>query len=429
MTSVDRLDAALPELLAGLVAPASPDDLDLILTRSAALQQRSPWSFPERWIPMSVLARTASVTRPIPWRMVGLVALILLAVAAAVVLGPGARQSPAPPFGVAGNGLLVFEQDSKILTIDPGSGSIVAQTGGAVRGQEPTFSRDGTRIAFARPDSGSRAQLIVADANLRDQVVVTPDPLQELRGWSFSPDGRSVVALARVDGVERIVLASADGSQPIRVLDVIPTFGDSPPAFRPPLGNEILFLRQGEAGRAAVAVNVATGAVRTIAEPTPTADIIGAAWSPDGASVVYTTVDGTSTDLSGRAWVVSADGTGARHIDSQPGTNVTGYGPASNDASRIVISRFYPTYARMAIVPLDGSGTGVEIACPPPAAIDACGIDIWGWSPDDSMLLGREVDNDGNPIAAITVDPATGESTVASWSVVSPGNWQRTPLR
>lgn len=425
MTSFDSRDGALADLLAELVVPPPTDDLDLILTRAAAMRQRPAWTFPERWLPMVSIARRVRSTAPVPWRVAAVLALLLLALLTAYLAGAGSPTPlPAPLVGPAGNGVLVFARGGSIVTVDPATGAEVARVDGVSPEQVPTFSLDGTRIAFQRPVADG-TQLVVAHADLTNQVAVTPGAMRDLQAWSFSPDGRSLVALALIEAKPRMILLSADGSQSVRVLPGSPTVDDSPPQFRPSGEGQVLYVERTTAGRAVATLDVASGEITIVRAPATDADVTFASWSPDGTRIVFGAYDPTSTEFSNRTWIMNADGSGSRQVDDAPGTVGDAMGPWSNDGSRIVVARYPPDDAPPypVIASVDGSGQPVEIGCPPPDGPRTCVIEVWTWSPDDRYLVGRVTGANG--LDAVMIDTATGAASLAPWADVSEGRWQR----
>ena len=116
-----------------------PDYVDDLLTQTARSRQRSAWRFPERWLPMDLTARAPTITgRQVPLRLIGLVALVVLAlVVGATLLVASQRRLPAP-FGPAANGLIVYaaptdpswvdtpdfqRPQGDIFTVDPSTGT------------------------------------------------------------------------------------------------------------------------------------------------------------------------------------------------------------------------------------------------------------------------------------------------------------------
>src|SRR2546425_4101465 len=109
MMPTDRFERRLPELLAELAEPRTPDYLDDLLWQTAHSSQRPAWSFLERWLPMVDIARRPVLAPRVPWRSIGF-GLVLLAVlvAMATALLVGTRQKIPAPFGPVRAGLVAY---------------------------------------------------------------------------------------------------------------------------------------------------------------------------------------------------------------------------------------------------------------------------------------------------------------------------------
>ena len=72
---------------------------------------------------MQITTQAAPAAR-MPWRQLGILALIglLLAVAAVAYVGTRRGPSPAPPFGLAANGAIAMERGGDIVTVDHATG-------------------------------------------------------------------------------------------------------------------------------------------------------------------------------------------------------------------------------------------------------------------------------------------------------------------
>lgn len=371
----------------------------------------------------------------VPWRIVGVLALLAVLLAAMLAFYTGSeRRVPAPPFGPAANGSIVYVVEGDIYTADPVTGKATAIVVGPEIDSEPTWSLDGTRFAFERKltgDSGGGV-LYIADGDGRGLVQVTPEPQRGLDAWSFSPDGRSVVALVNNGQGPEIMVAASDGAGRPRFFQVGATMDDAPPQFRPD-GSEIMFIgrEDGTAVRAVRALDPSSGHVRTIIAPSGSMDIHGAAWSPDGTRISYGIYDTNSDQVSSRTHVVFADGTGDVAVDAHPDSIAdTGFS-WSNDGTRLIITRAYLTssgeVARSAIVPIDRSSVGVEMECPAGAPPADCTADLV-WAPDDSVILGSRVDAVDGAMPQFLVDPATGRIRPAPWTATGlPAMQRRAP--
>jgi Tol biopolymer transport system component len=428
MTTERHLERDLPEVLGDLAMGPYPDYIDDVLATTAHRRQRPAWTFPERWLPMDLAAKALPGAARLPWRIVAVLALLLVLVAAMLAFYVGSQRRLPAPFGPAANGSIVFTARGDIYAVDPRTGTTTAIVASPATEIGPVYSLDGARVAFERKveaDTGPGLLFVVGDDGRR-LVQVTPDPLMGLAGWSFSPDGRSIVALAKGDTGPAIMVAATDGIVPPKFFDVGATLDDGAPQYRPD-GLEIMFIGKetGAANRGVYALDPSTGDVRTIIDGKVSGDVHLAAWSPDGTRIAYGAYDSAVAGGPSRTHVVSVDGTGDVAVDTHPERWQDAGGAWSNDGTRLIINRFYQTDAgeivRSAIVPIDRSSVGVEIECPPSATADNCTAD-WAWSPDDSVIVGGlGVDT----VPMILVDPLTGRIRPAPWTGDGPPVWQR----
>ena len=423
MTPIDRFERTLPVALTDLAAPRTPDYLTDILGRTARTRQRPAWASIERWLPMQIASTRVPTTR-LPWRQLGVLALLALLLAAAIAAYVGSHQRKLPPpFGQASNGSIVFSKDGDIVSVDPATGTSRIVVAGPERDLGPVFSLDGTRLLFGR-QAGYNASLVTLYVGSDDGSslkALSAEPILDLHNWSFSPDGRRITAFAAGDEGVSILVMPSDGSTAPTYYPVFATRDDSPPQWRPD-GTEILFIGQDPAQpfRGVYALVLATGQVRAVVAPMADTDIHGASWSPDGQHVAYGAVDPyDAPELTAKTHVVGADGSGDVTVDTDPDATADAGFAWSNDGTRLIISRFrgrMPTQS--AIVPIDRSGPGVVIGCPPGAAPDDCAAD-WMFSPDDSVLIGTL--SSGPHLLA---DPLTGKVRAAAWTGDEP-SWQR----
>src|SRR5262245_24922485 len=206
--TTERLETRLHSIIGEIAQGPYPDYIDDVLAGTARRRQRPAWTFPERWFPMDIAAQPLQGARRFPWRGVALVALIVIALAGALVLAGGGPRV-APPFGRAANGLVAFAAGGDIKTVDPATGKVTTLIAGSDTASAPVYSPDGTKLLFARAPGtviGPNAVLarepgllFVARSDGTGLVALTPHELSGLGGWSFSPDGRSVVATASAD--------------------------------------------------------------------------------------------------------------------------------------------------------------------------------------------------------------------------------------
>ena len=375
-----------------------------------------------------------------------LVVALLLAVtvlAAAVAAGALIRRDPVPQPGTA-NGWVAYAQHSlqgnpdarntpmDIYLIREGAvpRRIAGSDDGLTRAVCPTFSPDGTRLAYAestgRTDGGSgsyvwanRAVVVVEldatglPAGDAVRIPVSPDGSDACPAWSF--DGRT---LAFLTGESRnLAIARADGSTEPTPIGTDMTLQSNVFAWSP-RGDFIA--RAGPSDIWLVAVD--GGQARQIA--TGDDSFPGElAWSPDGSRIAYQSrgpidsvrvveLDGTIEELGsgfGPAW--SPDGRRIAFTRTIAGTD---------DATEIVVMD--PDGADPHVIVLESLGGGVATSSITTRVV---------WSPDgmrllyvgccnaslDTPLISVSATGDAAPIVLVTGYPSISD-TGLSWQSV-----------
>jgi Tol biopolymer transport system component len=431
MSSDRRFEQDLPALLDDLYMGPVPTYRDDILEQAARTRQRSAWSILERWLPMVDLARQPVLVRRLPWRAIGLgFVLLVLLVALVAALAVGGRPKLPQPFGPARNGLVAYASGGDIYTVDPITGDSTAIVSGPEPAFNPRYSRDGTRFAFERTANvDARAGLLyVARADGSDLIQVTPQPLVGIDTYAFSPNGKEILITASPSGIPSLFIAAADGSG-IRQLDLPGRVTDA--AWRPPDGSEILFMDSSEdpngVDSGIYAVNAQDGKVRTIVA---NADAAGRfrghpMWSPDGSLISFGEWLGVN-GIDVRTHIIAADGTADRILPIPTGAVWQAPYSWSNDGTRLLAIRGYTggaEQARPVAIPVDGSGSGIEI--PFPGGMGTPSTSAWEWAPDDSSILGTPASVSGALLAQVLLDPVAGTSRTLPWQSVSQPSWQR----
>jgi hypothetical protein len=432
-----HFDRELPDLIVELANASTPDYLEAAIERASSRRQRPAWTFPGRWLPVQLTTQAAQAAG-VPWRQLGILALIAILLAAIAIAYVGARRSvaPAPPFGLAGNGAIAMERAGDIVAVDHATGTLTPIITGPENDAAPRYFRDGTRIAFERRvDEPADGRLImVANADGSGVTAATPEPLQGLLWWNLSPDGRDLLVGANRGGLTRMTVYAIDGSHDPIPLDVdvyLDTQVLMVPSYRPPDGREILVpgIRSGSATRGIYVVDAKNGALlRTLVAPTTDGDIFGVVWSPTGDTATYGYWPSGGAGI--RTRVVSADGSGDRPIQDSPGIAYDqALSDVSNDGTRVVVTILDASdrRERSLIVPVSGDGPPVELTCDVTGP-DACapgtniGNILWAWSPDHQLLLGTSF---GLQLTYLA-DPASGRITMTDWPADSNPDWQRT---
>ncbi len=433
MTAVDRFERELPTGLEGLAAPHTPDYLTDILGVTAATSQRPAWTFPERWLPMADIAsRSASVPRlPVRAFAVALVVLALL-ISAAVFVGSRQTRLP-PPFGPAANGLVAYSANGDIFTADPVTGVVTTIVPGPAVDLYPSFSPDGTRIAFFRQASDVKRHIVVARADGTDPHVITTEPIWYEDTVEWAPDSAAVM----VSTTNRLLLRfDATRPGPPKVIaEAIVT--DATLAFRPPDGAQILYDQPEEIPGAGIWVMDVDGSdAHPIFQTNgpATADVIGMyRWSPDGTKVAFNQAPSGFPDEQ-RIYVMNADGSDVRPLTDAEGVWVETDFVWSPDGMRIAFNRWQRDAATgdWGVRPIgiaSIAGGSVMDAGPAPVSDGA----VFDFSPDGTTLLslpGPVVGGDPfiAPVRATEIDTFTGRSQEVDWQSGSATSWQRTAI-
>lgn len=429
MTSERRFEQDLPGLLDDLYMGPMPAYRDHVLHHTARARQRPAWSFPERWLPMVDVARQPVLAPRVPWRSIGLAAILIALLVAAAAVFIGSQPRLPAPFGLARSGLIAYDADGDIYTADPATGVATAIIAGSTTDIGPRFSRDGANVVFERKVPGRPSgQLYVSRVDGQGLVNVTTDPRVGLANYAFSPDGLEIMFTSGPQQETELWIAKTDGSE-VSQLDVGMSVVN--PTYRPPNGAEIVFAggQPIEAGSGLYAsglyaVEVATGQVRTILAPASGVGRDFARFSPDGSRIAYSAWTADLDRNTYRVHVVAADGSGDKTLPMPDGATFQDAPAFSNDGRHLAIVRGYGVRnenVALAVVPSSGDGVGVETA----RGLTGCCDTIYEWAPDDTSILVKPFDLNGRPLPPLLWDPLTGATRPAPWPAISDPAWQR----
>lgn len=416
----DRFIRELGVAMTDLAVPRVPDYFDDLLGQAAATRQRPAWAFPGRWLPMDISTQAVPAPR-LPWRQLGVLALIAVLIAATIAVYIGTQQTRLPaPFGLAGNGLIAASIDGDIHLIDPETGISTPIVTGPEPDTRVAVSPTGTDVVFQREQAFEGVEtfeLVVAGIDGSDPRVISPARPDGFDSFAWSPDGRAVlVDLPQLSG---IWLFDAIGDADPRP---IVTDGDAyENPFRPPDGRAILIKRDSAAVRQLLSVDIESGQETILAEGGIGGDDLGdSRWSPDGTAVVYHTAPPDDRE-SQRLFIVKADGTDARQITDAPGIWWDIDATWSPTSDRIAFDRYEQVggswlVRQLAIYDV-ASGELLEIGPLPREARAAqpnpgdgtasFGEGYWfEWSPDGTSLLAIPGEGLAHPVL---IDVATGE--------------------
>ena len=124
------------------------------------------------------VARQPVLSPRLPWRAISLALVMIALLVAAVAVYIGSQTRLPAPFGTAGAGLVAYEANGDIYTVDPINGVATAIVSGPETDLGPRFSRDGTHIVFERKVKGDSGpgQLYVARSD-GTEPTATPSPI------------------------------------------------------------------------------------------------------------------------------------------------------------------------------------------------------------------------------------------------------------
>jgi hypothetical protein len=430
MTLNDGFERTVSTWLDERAGHGAPDYLDEILTRTIRTRQRPWWSSPERWLPVQTTLRFTPVPR-IALVLLVLVALVAALAFAAIEVGSRHRQ-PAPPFGLARNGAILYSgTDGDIHTLDPVTGDDRAVVTGATTDQSAVVSPDGTKVLFLRvvtDSAGDPVEKSIMVANV-DGTDIRPltGPLKRMvsllpQGITavWSHDGSKVAVASSVASQRALQVFTVDGSTDpvdIDIKGMTPTFV----AFRPE-DRELTF--RGSTSTADVPVDAdglyAVGAdgrgLRTIVSQT-IGD--GAALSPDGSRLAYQTWDGTSGNIHVVDVETGRDTTPTFEPDASSTGPIDDAPQWSPDGSRFLFIRYLRgPDNHLAVAPATG-GLPVEIG---PAMPNNASPWQAQFSPDGTRIL-VHYEADGS---TWLLDP-TGSTpgTLLPSSIAGVASWQR----
>ena len=436
MSSSERYERRLPELLDELAAPRTPAYFNDILGQVGRTRQRPGWTFPERWLPMSAVSERLSAAPRVPLRAIAVAALIILAAVVAIAVIAGSQQHRVPaPFGPAGNGLIMFIDDTGAIRAGnpvDGSSSVIVPSGS---NRLPTVSPDGTHVAFMRENAAHDTELVVVDAQGRNPVVLaTEGPLLVTDHVGWMPDSRRVVVDGGAGGLYAYDVVA--GATPTTVVDAFSRNGlqnELSNLFRPPAGDEILVVGAGPQGVGLYRRPLEGGALipilTTETTTVPFSNLASPQWSPDGSRVAFTLHPPENPDL-GRVFVINADGTGLRqvsHFDEKGKTVDEEHVTWSPDGTRVAFNRWVSDDStgdnRVSPVTVVNVATADEHEV---GIVNPNGYQGWGWSPDGTSIL--EVPGDPSPDSGtiVIVDAKTGTVTRPHWTANEAAAWQRT---
>jgi Tol biopolymer transport system component len=295
-----RVERALPALFDELAQARTPDYLEAAIERASSRSQRPVWTLPERWLPVELVTTRVPSTR-IPWRQLGVLALLAILLAAMLAVYAGSQRPLPDPFGPAVNGRVVYSKGGDVLVRDTLDGM-----------SRPLIATADTELAESLSPRGTQVLIVRPIGELLDFFATTIDgkgevhlggPYLNVDGISWAPDESSVAIAHDVDGMPSISIVQADGSG-ARTLDLgMPA---NRPAWRPPDGKQLSFRGQVDGNWGLFLANAdGTGVIqvpvtRELMEAPY--EVLAPAWSPTGDRIAFHRLTDTPDNGNGNGF-------------------------------------------------------------------------------------------------------------------------------
>ena len=223
-------------------------------------------------------------------------------------LSPPDQESPLAtpsPISLAEKGLIAFHSTRdtgqyQVYVVDGDGGNLRQLTNLAPPNSEPTWSPDGSRIAFTSgADDISNFTLYVINADGTDPHRLLEPGKGDNWYPSWSPKGDQIAFQSNRDGNFEIYTAAVDTGQVTRLTSNDRT--DSMPNWSPD-GGKIAFVSDQD-GNGEIYVMNADGSNRVRLTDGPGEDT-QPAWSPDGTRILFI----STRDGNGEIYIMNADG-------------------------------------------------------------------------------------------------------------------------
>src|SRR5689334_9166891 len=254
MSAARPIETRLPEVLESISNPRMPAYYDDILGQVARTRQRPGWTFPERWIPVTTISTRLATAPRVPMRIAIALLLLLLAFATTLLIVGSQHPSVPAPFGVAANGKIVFADTTGAIKLgDVGDLSTTVIVPGAGH-SSPTYSPDGRSLAYLQRGANGSTDLVVSGAQGEAPRVLNSKPVGDVGHLIWSPDSKSVIIAIGNDifafdvaatGMPKVVFSTPTGAPEGWIDNLNANLAD---IFRPPAGDEILFIGPGPKG-------------------------------------------------------------------------------------------------------------------------------------------------------------------------------------
>jgi hypothetical protein len=385
MTELSSLtDDAIRAALAPAVPAEPPSDLaDAIgvsvrRTRQRRVVVRWPWA-----TDVGVAFRHTPAGR-LAWVALALALLVM------GLIGVGLVASQLRPPAPLSNGLIAIEQGDDIVLLDAATGELRTLDLGLSEKSAPSWSRDGSQLAFWSPSlvaDGARSRYDIYTVRLEGGLVAgnplamfaaveqPPIPASGIIGWSR--DDSHLIFDLSWSGVPQVVISSTVLSAGIEPLSQPDEAADQPVVS--PDGRFVAYRSRdlGGGDNWSVSVRDLDGAVNWAVFRENTQDVVqpGIFWSPDGGTLAFRVKEQGYRRI--RLYVASRDGSGLRRLLTDRNPVWAAWSP---NGSRLL---FLDWQADSRTSDLWVAGT--EGSEPRLLARGVC--EVPAWSPDGNLIL------------------------------------------
>ena len=271
--------------------------------------------------------------------------LVLIALAATLILPAVAHATPPGPNP---NGRIVFAStrypatNQELYSVNPDGTGLARLTWSGTGEQHPSWSRDGSRIAFESSADGAES-IHVINADGSDERRVSPDTYNSIDTEpTWSPDGGQIAFASTrpFNDSWHIWVMNADGSG----LHQLTSEFSTGPAWSPD-GSRIAYL---SAGEGIAVVNVDGSGTRRVTFPPAGYSDDRPTWSPDSSQLAFSRRATYGNDS--QLYVIDADGSNERQLTTTEGASR--FPSWSPDGAQIVFTHI----GRLSVIHYDGSG-------------------------------------------------------------------------
>lgn len=228
----------------------------------------------------------------------------------------------------------ISQQGFEIYVINIDGSNQTRLTNNPLLDEDPSFSPDGSKIAF-RSNRDGDAEIYLMNSDGSNQINLTNNPADDIQP-AFSPDGSKIAFVSYRDGIPEIYVMNSDGSNQINLTNN-PSF-DLAPAFSPD-GSEIAFSSNRD-GNAEIYLMNSDGTNPTRLTNNPASDF-HPSFSTDGSKIAFS----SNRDGNNEIYLMNSNGSNQINLTNNPAED------------------FEPSWGRQA----DSDGDGIGDACENPS--------------------------------------------------------------